>query len=155
MNKHIRENSIAGKIREILKKGKPVCIHEVALELGNGISEKDVSSLLSYLVTTGYATKTLERASCLYSDKKHSFYNYARNEEMIERGNKKVIDMLNTEINTLKGELVNRDKVVRSDKFAETQKIKMENASLKEQLMNEKVRTKMLAGLLFDLLKER
>jgi len=154
MNNHIKENSVAGKIREILKRGKPVCVHEVALEL-NGVSEKDTSSLLTYLIKSGYATKTLEKTSCHYSDTKHSFYNYAGNEEMVEKRNEKVIDMLNTEINTLKGELENRDKVVRSDKFAETQKIKMENASLKEQLMNEKVRTKMLAGLLFDLLKER
>lgn len=154
MNNHIRENSVAGKIRAILKRGTPVCIHEVAKEL-DGVSEKDVSSLLSYLITEGYATKTMEKTNCRYSDVKHSFYNYAGNEEMVEKRNEKVIDMLNTEINTLKGELENRDKVVRSDKFAETQKMKIENASLKEQLMNEKVRTKMLAGLLFDLLKER
>jgi hypothetical protein len=100
-----KSKQILDRIRELKR---PACAHDIADIMDNNIHV--ATAMLSTLKHRGKLVKCETKDKCESFKGFHTFYNYAGNEEMAQRREEKVIPMLNSEIETLKGELIARDR---------------------------------------------
>lgn len=149
-------------------------MHELSGKMA--IPEKDASSYLCVLVRKDLATKCNEgqKDTCQWSKMRHFFYNYSEKPEMLMKRAEKVSGELRTEyegklaeqeanfekkLGGYKDKLEEQFAQLQEQKKKQEQEIKQmktgDIAFLKEALEREKTRTKMLAVLLWDFLKDR